>query len=364
MVSEDKVNELVLQTGCLPELAKMLLGFTGGDLHGAINIIKAVDKDIFILKMKFVAQTRKVFGAVVLQFNYKQGEVDNFTISVRMDDRRAIEFDLNNQWKDLKHNIMCFVSSFNNDPDLENKFDFMFANENFTRQLKNKMPLKKGDGAEALEEFLINSIAGLLQDIDIVLKLSIERTDVFEINKGEHIDLEEIEKDSFKPGHFNRQSELRNAKDSMILLKSDLVLDPVDGVPISALKAGDILKAHIIENSDIADYIKGLLSVKTPHVSSEKNKKKDDGWYFVDFDEMMDTDHGKLVKFNYGPGISGYTFFGEDVKVSTVKKELFPDRLPKIRKKGLLENLIVEYLWVVGGVLIFVIFLIIFIITK
>jgi len=314
--------------------------------------------------VKFVAQSKKIFGSFILKYNSKSGAVDSYDIAVKLDDRRAIEFDLNKKWSDYTDNLREFVSVFGNDLDIEGKLGFMFGNENFCRQLKGKFPKREYEGSGELEDFFTNSLAGLLQDIDIVIKVAMDRTDVFEINKGRHFDLEEIDHNSSpNSASYDSKMDVKNHQASMLLIKSDLELNPVDGKPISTLKKGDLLRCTIIENSDVANHVKDLLiSRMTKEELGEFNVREQK--FTVEFDETVNTDQGKLVKFKFGPGIIGYSFFGEDVKVKVLQQESPRDSLPRLKKAGLFENLFVEYFWVLGGVLIFVIIIILFILTK
>ena len=65
------VQELVQSTGCDSKLASMLLDFTSNDLEGAKRIIRAVPKDIFAIKVKFITQITGYYGALFFCYDEK-----------------------------------------------------------------------------------------------------------------------------------------------------------------------------------------------------------------------------------------------------------------------------------------------------
>ena len=64
-MQNEKLIKLQKDTGCDAILGKLLLKFTGDDVEGAIKIIKSVDKDIFVVRGKFIAQGLEYYGVVV-----------------------------------------------------------------------------------------------------------------------------------------------------------------------------------------------------------------------------------------------------------------------------------------------------------
>ena len=59
-MAEDKLLRLQAETGCDPVLGALLLQFTGDDIEGALKILQSVEKNIIVLRLKFIGQSTKI----------------------------------------------------------------------------------------------------------------------------------------------------------------------------------------------------------------------------------------------------------------------------------------------------------------
>ena len=91
------VQELVQSTGCDSKLATMLLDFTSGDLEGAKRIVRAVPKDIFTMKAKFITQITGYYGAFFFCYDEKEHNIVR-VISVVTNEKEIGSIDLQQHW--------------------------------------------------------------------------------------------------------------------------------------------------------------------------------------------------------------------------------------------------------------------------
>ena len=107
-MSEELLSRLQKETGCDTVFGAMLLKFTGGDVDGAIQIMNSVDKNIYILKGKFIGQSSKSYGAFIIVFNIKLKMYHISEIVLVKDDKSGIEFDFSRSWRDYLNDLRLY----------------------------------------------------------------------------------------------------------------------------------------------------------------------------------------------------------------------------------------------------------------
>lgn len=350
-MSDQKILQLQKETGCDSVLAKLILKFTGDDLDGAIKILKSVEKDIFVIRCKFIGQTIRIYGSFVIFYNSKIKGIDKVVIVVKTEDKSAIEFDFEKGWNIFMQSLIDYQKRNATDIDIQSKFINTVSSHKVISSL-DKILSKKEIDEETLKSFFEETLIGITGDINIALKLKIERTDAFEVNKGNISENDIVFKDEKKDE--NKQDEKKsNFQDNQILLlKIDLDLSPVTGKSLSELQPGELIGVKIIDDRPIAYYIASLLSGNS--FNFDQNKL-----IFAELKDIKLTDSGILVKVEFGPGIYGEAYYGEDVKVRTAD---FSEDVPEDSKKK--ENFWLKNIWIIGGILIAVVIILLFIVTQ
>jgi hypothetical protein len=351
-MSDQKLIRLQNETGCDLVLGKLMMKFTGGDVDGAIRILKSVDKNIYVIRGKFIAQGVKLYGAFIFFYDSKQKNVDKIEIVVKYEDKSAIEFDFDQPWAEYASQINSYVRQNATEVDLQNKFTTHVKTHKAMHLYDSKIANKREIDDKSVKNFFTDLFLNITGDVNVALKIKIEATDTFEMNKGaiSEIDLDE---DPPKPViEEPRIEEQPKKNDDILVLQVDPVLAPIDGVELSELSPGDLVGVVIKDERPIAEYIAGLLNVKAPFTDADQV-------VYAELKDLNITDHGIVLRVEFGPGIYGKAYFGENVKIKSAKKEdLFAE--PEEKKESIWNR----YFWAIGGLLIIAILILMFILIR
>ncbi len=344
-MTEDKILEIQKETGCDSTLASMMLKFTGGDLDGALQILKSVEKDVLVVKGKFIAQTSKLYGAFMFLYNYKLKSFDNVEIVAKYEDKSGIEFDFNKNWREYYNDLGVYKRKENIDLDTRDRFLSAIVSQRVQFFFDSKLSVKKNDQFdEDMKKFMTDFFTSLLGDINVAVKLKIEKTDIFEIKKSDRGFL--FDSDEAKPDTKEESGEHENAE--ILYLKIEPEISPINGRPVSELSRGDMIAVRIEDDRPIASYIKELLNGVDPKTGETKP-------VYAELKDLELTENGVFLNVEFGPGIYGQSYFGEDVNIKTLSESDAVVEAP-VKKNGVIN----KYFWLFGGVLIiFVVILVI-----
>jgi hypothetical protein len=194
---------------------------------------------------------------------------------------------------------------------------------------------------ELLNNLLVDELYTCFSDTNIAVKFNMEMTDVFELNKGQGIEISENE-DTLNPEEIDKETkdkqEQNKTNQSLIVLKVDPVLSPVKGTEIKNLEFGNNIQVRITDDRDIADYLAVLLGGKVESMRVPIYAK------IVEVKDLESENVGVLTQF--GPGIMGMFKVPSDVKV--VSKQDEEEEEPVQAVSGKKKEL--NPLWVVGGI--------------
>lgn len=343
-MSDELLLKLQQETGCDPLLGTMLLQFTGGDLEGAVQILKSVEKDIFILKGKFIGQTKKFYGTFLLIYNARTKAFHIQDIVVTERDKSAIEFDFSKSWREYHEAVQKYARANVLDSDRCEKFLTMIAAPKAQHYFETRLLSRKEMNEDDVRTFLTNILINTLGDVNVAVKLKIEKTDIFELNKNT--------KNSDEPANGETEPERENkttakvSEREIMILKIEPDISPVGGVAISDLEKGDFIGVRVIDDRPVARYISNLLSAKNP-VTQEPLL------VYAFLKDIEKREHGVFLTVEFGPGIYGQCYFGEDVKV-TVQKQNAKEERRLSDEQGGKGNIFLKYFWIFGGLLIIV----------
>lgn len=349
-MSDQKILQLQSETGCDFDLAKLMLKFTGDDVEGAVKIINSVEKNIYVIRGKFIAQTNKIYGAFIFFYDVKNKSIEKVNAVIKDDDKTAIEFDFEKRWREYQEDILNYEKSHSINLNIQNNFYSGLINSKSIHFFE-KLSKSKEIDEQSLKNFLTETIIGVVGDINTALKLKIDKTDAFEMNKGDKI-LNDGDKTGDSEDKKSEKKKVALEKNQMLTIKIELDIAPVEGIPISELKPGQMIAVKITDDRAVASYINNLLS--------GTNYNEDEPQIiYAELNDLVVTDGGIHVKVQFGPGIYGVAFYGENVKVRTaVREELdSPDRAQK-------SNFFSKNFWFFGIILIGVVLVLLFLLTQ
>lgn len=353
-MSDEKILELQEQTNCDPLLAKLLIKFTGGDTNGAMEILRSVDRDIFIVKGKFIGQTINLYGTFIILYNVKLKSFDKVEVLAKSEDKAAIEFDFEKKWDQFAEDIVAFKKRDITEISIHEKFMNYINSQRthifFDSKLNSRK--EKETSEEEFKRFFVDVVSAVIGDVDVAIKLRLERTDIFDVNKAKTGSFF-IEEDLDEP---DEQKIDKTSDNQFLFLDIEPVLSPVSGKSISDIEPGDRIGVKIIDERPVASYICELLNGK----DSNSNLLKT---VFAKLKDLEKTDDGYFLSVEFGPGIYGNSYFAEDVKIEVPEEDKKESRVKKEKSKSekeskeVKENFFVKNMWVIGGVTLLIIFI-------
>lgn len=352
---EDLIKLLVQDTGCDRKIAAMLLEFTGWDPGGAKRIIKAVPKDIFVLKAKFVTQVSGYYGAFFFCYDEKEGQIKR-VINVISEEKDIGKIDITTDWSNFEKELYEYSKTRVIEGSKSEQLKKGLYEKKFVEKIANILKKGKTLKSETIHSLLVSELYNIFPDTNIAVKFNIEMTDVFELNKGEKRPETDGEKEG-KSGVKESDSDIQKKQSfpgrsqSLIVLRVDPVLSAVRGTEIKYLEFGDEIQVRITDERDIADYLAELLGGKVDSIRVPVMTK------IVEVEKLEDGGTGVLTQF--GPGIMGMFKVLSDVKVLSSREPEEPETpsVPKIKE---LNPLIV-----VGGiVLVIILFILLMILSR
>lgn len=347
-MSDEFLLRLQQETGCDALLGSMLLQFTGGDLEGALQILKSVEKDIFILKGKFIGQTKKYYGTFLLIYNARMKAFPIKDILVKERDKSSIEFDFSKNWREYHDAIHEYMRVNVLDDDCCEKFLTMIATPKAQHYFETRLISRKEINEDDVRNFLTNILINTLGDVNVAVKLKIEKTDIFELNKSrqEALLLPEIEAQESACVVEDASPEVKIDDQEIMILNIEPDISPVGGVAVSKLRKGNMIGVRIIDERPVARYISALLATK-------ETANYDPALVYVPLRDIERREHGVFLTVEFCAGIYGQCYFGEDVKIA-VKRAPKKDEPGLSDQQGDKNNIFSKYFWGFGGLLIIV----------
>jgi len=347
--NETLIDQLEKSTGCDNKLASMLLNFTGWDIDGAKRIIEAVPKDIFVVKAKFITQLTGYYGAFFFCYDEKEKTIRRL-VAVATNDKEIGKIDVKKNWRAFEEELYNYARTKKVDGFKIDQFKRRLNEKEFVSKISMVLKTGKPIKNDIFNNLLVDELYSNFTDTNIALKFHIEMKDVFEINKGQDTGSIDYEKKSINTEEIDKKLEDKRFKrkdKSLIVLQTDPVLSPVNGVNIKELEFGDEIHVRITDERDIADYLAELLGGKIDSIRVPIFTK------IVEIKELEGDN--VLVLTQFGPGIMGIFKVPSDVKV--VPKE--QNEKAGESKKGIKNE--TNLFFIIGGIVIVIIILIIMI---
>lgn len=307
-VLQSKIRLVQGAVNCTEEEAQMALEGAGGDVHVAVKLLDLIAKDILVIKFRFEGKrAATVSGLGYLAADIRSGKLlaTNTVVTYRMSLADEVTPDL--PWRVI-------------DSSVANLRDNAEINLNATLDLDGQLNI-------AMKPWRIDELgrmatagrdAELVQAIHDELSQALKedlRTEVaWELLTRVQFDGETALDRADRPAVPDMEpSETEAGNGLTIFLQSELVVAPIDGVPVEALTAGQTALVKITDSSQIGSYLATLLGgragTETVPLAAPVTR-------------VEELPSGRLrVEFRFGPGVMGKAICERGVKVSLVRPE-------------------------------------------
>jgi hypothetical protein len=300
---------LINNYGVTEEFADKLLLFTKNDVEGAIRILEAAERDVIVLKAKFISSKKLVYGAVVLFYNF-QFNIPQYVFCALSGDINLSRIRIESDWRDYIQEITRFMEGKEAEFELASRIEAEILSPENVPYITSSFIDKQTYDMVNLKRFMLNCISKILLDNQIVFKLSSAEIDVFKFNtflSGTKVGLKIIPKQGIK-------------EVMMVNLKIDPVLAPIGGTDIERTYLGDEILVKIMDDRDIARYIADLIG-----------GRDDTGipkgvWGRVANNQKSQETGNNLINLQFGPGLFGSFVIGSKVRVQLKEREIRPEQ--------------------------------------
>lgn len=300
---------LINNYGVTEEFANNLLLFTKNDVEGAIRILEAAERDVVVLKAKFISSKKMVYGAVVLFYNF-QFNIPQYVFCAMSGDLNLSRIRIEADWRDFIQEITGFMEGKEAEFELASRIESEILSPENVPYITSAFIDKTTYDMVNLKRFMLNCLSKVLLDNQIVFKLSSAELDVFKFNtflSNTKIGLKIIPKQGIK-------------EVMMINLKIDPVLAPIGGTDIEKTFLGDEILVKIMDDRDIARYIADLIG-----------GRDDSGipkavWGRVAHNQKSQETGNNMLNLQFGPGLFGSFAIGSKVRVQLKERDRQPDQ--------------------------------------
>ena len=324
---------LINNYGVNEEFATTLLNFTKNDVEGSIRILEAAERDVFVLKAKFISSRKMVYGAVVLFYNF-QFNIPQYVFCSMSSDINLSRIRIDGDWRDFITEITRFMEGKEAEFELASRIESEILSPENIAYITAAFADRSNIDQVNLKRFLLNSLSKVLLDNQIVFKLTMAELDVFKFNN-----------------YFNNTSiglkivPKQGIKDIMLVnLKIDPVLAPIGRLDIEKTHIGDEIMVKIMDDRDVSRYIGELIGARDesgiprPVFGRVANNQK-----------SPETGNN-LLNLQFGPGIFGSFVIGSKVRVEIKDRDNRPEAPPQGGQKPGLDEDSMRQIRELGGV--------------
>lgn len=295
-------SEVLVNNYGLPhEFAQNFLRVTKGDLEAAIRIIEAAEKDIFVLKAKFISNKRMSHGGIVLFYNF-QTNISEYILAVVSSDAMLAKIRVENPWQEFYQDLEKYMMADEAEADYSSKIENEILYQDNASYISSFFIDQSEVDLVNIKRFLLSEISKIMLDTGIVLKVISETTDIFRF------------KNFIKTVKLGLKAKTQASMDWIVLLniKVEPVLAPIGGQDIDKSSPGDEILVKINDNREIVQFVVGLLQTDTTPGTLYGR---------LVYNQKDRLSQNNLVILEFGAGIFGRFLIGEKIRVQVREKK-------------------------------------------
>ncbi len=286
--------------GIPPDFAKNLIIFMQGDLEAAIKIIESSEKDIIVMKAKFISNKRMINGAFLLFFNIQthQPEYIFFVISRNSN---LTKINIENSWRSVFDIILGYLTEPECDLELSSKAEARIVTPDNINYISSFFTSKNDIDLVNLKRFVISELSKILLDTGLVLKVSSEETNIFKFSSF----LKTVQVG------YKIQQQLKVDFLTLINIKVEPVLAPLGGVDTEKMDIYDEVLVKINDDREIVRFIMGYFD--TTQLSPGNLYGR------IVYNQKAPETTSHLIILEFAPGIFGRFLLGEKIRIHVKK---------------------------------------------
>lgn len=307
-VLQSKIRLVQGAVNCTEEEAQMALEGAGGDVHIAIKLLDLIAKDILVIKFRFEGKrAATVSGLGYVAADIRSGKLlaTNTVVTYRMSLADEVTADL--PWRVIESSIASLKDNadinLNATMDLDGQLNIAMKPWRIDELGRMAKAGQDSELKQALREELTQALREDLRvEVAWELLTRVQYDGEADLAREDRPAVPDIE-----------PSEAEAGNGLTIFLQSELVVAPIDGVPVESLTAGQTALVRITDTSQIGSYLATLLGGRNGPETVP---------LAAPVTRVEELPSGRLrVEFRFGPGVMGKAICDRGVKVSLVRPE-------------------------------------------
>lgn len=289
---------LVNNYGISQEFAQNLLDFFEGDVDKVIQMMESSDKDITVVKGKFIASRRNLYGAFMFFYNH-QSLFPEYIFVVCSTDLNLSRLRIEDPWTAYVESLRMYQTAQESDPEVASRIEAQILSRDNISALTGYLSDKTSPDLINLKRFLTNEINRVIYDANVLVKFVLEEADIFRTR-------------AFLSNTHDGFKVVSNNPANLVLmnLKVEPVLSPLGGKDVESLASMDEVYVRVLDDRPIVPELVEKLrppDVLAPNTIVGK----------VLENQLMPESENRRITLLFGPGIFGSFVLGGKVRVQT-----------------------------------------------
>jgi len=319
-------SEILTNNYAIPsDFARKFLSFMRGDLEAAIKIVESSEKDIIVLKAKFISNKRMFYGTLLLFFNI-QTKVPEYILAVISNNANLIKLNVDLGWQSIYQTMAEYITDPQCDLELSSRTEAQIVSPDNINYLASFFTDHRNFDLVNLKRYIINELSKIIMDTGIVLKMSTEQTNIFNFStflKNAQVG-------------YKIQQQFKIDFITLLNIRIEPVLAPLGGLDVDKMEIYDEVLVKVNDDREIVNFIMGYFD--------NANLSPGNLYGRIVFNQKSPLTQGNLVIIEFAPGIYGRFTLGEKIRIHVRKntrkkvpdKENYSEEL--LNKPGVYQN--------------------------
>jgi len=289
---------LVNNYGISPEFAQNLLDFFGGDVDKVIQVMESSDKEITIIKGKFLASRRNLYGAYVLFYNH-QTLAPEYVFVICSTDMNLSRVRIEDPWPAYIESLRVYQTAQESDPEIASRIEAQILSRDNLPVLTGYLSDKTSPDLINLKRFFTNEINRIIYDANVLVKFVLEEADIFRTR-------------AFLSTSHDGLKAISNNPSNLVLmnLKVEPILSPLGGKDAESLSSMDEIYVRVLDDRPVVpDLIERLRPPEVVATNTVVGK--------IVENQLMPESENRRITLLFGPGIFGSFIIGGKVRIQT-----------------------------------------------
>ncbi len=312
--------------GIPPDFARNLLGFMHSDLEAAIKIVEASEKDIIVLKAKFIANKKMFYGALMIFFNF-QTRLPEYIFAVISNNANLTKVSVESGWQSNFQILLDYLTDPQCNLELSSKAESQIVTPDNINYLASFFSDHYNIDLVNLKRYLMSELSKVFTDTGIVLKISTEQTNIFHFSSF----LKTVQVG------YKIQQQLKVDFITLLNIRVEPILAPLGGYDVDKMEIYDELLVKINDDREIVHFIMGYFDTT--------NLAPGNLYGRLVFNQKSQTSQGHLLIIEFAPGIYGRFILGEKIRIQVRKntQKIPPEKPMDIKQVEELSYLTTDY---------------------